>query len=212
MKIYCLSGLGVDKKAFQNLKVEGVELIHIDWIRPEKSESLEHYAKRLFDLSNLPQEYNLLGLSFGGMIATEFSKIRKPQKLYLISSMSTRKELRPLFKLIGFLRLHRIVPMSLLKRTNFITNYFFGVKTAEEIKLLRQILKETDPYFLKWALNAILNWKNTERPLATIIHGTSDKILPIEKNVDHIISGGGHFMIVSRAEEISGILKMKRDL
>lgn len=207
MKIYCLSGLGVDKKAFQNLKAEGLELVHIDWIKPQKSESLEHYAKRLFDLSDLPQEYNLLGLSFGGMIATEFSKIRKPKQLYLISTITSRAELRPIFKLIGLLRLHRIMPASILKRSNFITNYFFGVNTKEEIKLLRQILKETDPYFLKWALNAILNWKNTERPAATIIHGTHDKILPIGKNADHMISNGGHFMIVSKGKEISEILK-----
>jgi pimeloyl-ACP methyl ester carboxylesterase len=212
MKIYCLSGLGVDKKAFQNLKAEGIELIHIDWIRPEKSESLEHYAKRLFDLSNLPHEYNLLGLSFGGMIATEFSKIRKPKNLYLISTICTRAELRPIFKLIGFLRLHRIVPTSLLKSSNFITNYFFGVKTEEEKKLLKQILKETDSYFLRWALHAILTWKNTDKPSATSIHGTRDKILPIQKNTDYIISGGGHFMIVGRGKEISEILKMNNGL
>jgi len=212
LKIYCLSGLGVDKKAFQNLKVNGIEFIHIDWIHPEKSESLEQYAKRLFEKSSIDENYNLLGVSFGGMIAIEFAKIRKPTNLYLISTISTRKELRPIFKIAGALRLHRIVPMSLLKKTNFITRYFFGVKKKEEIELLRQILKETDSDFLKWALNAVLTWKNTENPEATIIHGSNDKILPIGKNVNYTISQGGHFMIVSNGAEISEILRVKNGL
>lgn len=46
MKLYCLSGLGVDKRAFQNINVKGVELVHINWIDPVSNELLALYDRK----------------------------------------------------------------------------------------------------------------------------------------------------------------------
>src|SRR5687768_3609149 len=45
--IYMFSGLGADSQAFQNLHLPGYKLVYVDWIPPQKSESLEHYASRI---------------------------------------------------------------------------------------------------------------------------------------------------------------------
>lgn len=92
MKLYCLSGLGVDKRAFQNFHPEGIELVHINWIDPKKNEALEVYAQRLFETVDPEQDYNLLGVSFGGMIASEFAKIRKPKRMFFVSTIIHPKD------------------------------------------------------------------------------------------------------------------------
>ncbi len=203
LKLYCLSGLGVDHRAFRNLQIEGVELVHIPWIDPQKNESLAHYAKRLFDSANLPESYHLMGVSFGGMLAQEFEKIRKPQTLFLVSTISSASELPGLFRLGGKLSVHKIIPTALLKHANSLTYYFFGAKQKEDKALLKEIMKDTDGSFLSWAMNAILKWKNDAPSSGIRIHGENDKILPQRKTPDVSIPNAGHFMIVTRGTEIS---------
>lgn len=127
MKLYCLSGLGVDERAFQNLDLPEFGLIHIPWIDPIPTETLEDYSKRLFQTFPIDQDYNVMGVSFGGMVAMEFAKIKKPRNLFLISTIHSRNELPVLFKIGGWMKLHKIIPSSLLTRSNFISYYFFGL-------------------------------------------------------------------------------------
>lgn len=207
MKLYCLSGLGVDKRAFNNINIKGVELIHIDWIKPLSKESLQSYSKRLFEIVNPEDGYNLIGVSFGGMVATEFTKLKRPNKLFLVSTINSSSELPWLFKFGAVLRFHKVIPSSLMRKSNFMTNYLFGVKQKEDKELLKQILNDTDPRFLKWAINAIAHWKNSDKPFGIKIHGNNDKILPLKTEADYVIEGGAHFMIVTRGEEISGVIE-----
>lgn len=207
MKLYCLSGLGVDERAFRNIEIENVELVHIAWIDPLKNETLEHYAKRLFEETKPENGYNLLGVSFGGMIAAEFAKIKKPNKLFLVSTINNSSELSLSFKIGMALRIYKLVPSKLLRKSNFITNYIFGVENESDKLLLKQILHDTDSKFLKWAINAIFNWNNSAKPTGITIHGTKDKIFPIHNDVNYKIKNGGHLMIINYAKEISEIIK-----
>jgi hypothetical protein len=207
VKLYCLSGLGVDKRAFSNIKAQGVELVHIDWIKPLPDESLTSYSKRLFEVVNPEDGYNLMGVSFGGMIASEFSKLKQPNKLFLVSTINSSSEMSTIFKLGSTLRLHKLIPVFIMTKSNFITNYLFGAYENNDKQLLKQILKDTDTSFLKWAINAITKWKNSEKTIGIKIHGSNDKILPLKTKANHIINGGGHFMIVSRGNEISDLIE-----
>ena len=99
------------------------------------------------------------------------------------------------------------MPSSLVLRGNSITNYLFGINTQDDKKLLSEILRDTDPTFFKWAINAITKWRNNVDPNGVVIHGSKDGILSKTNDVQHVIEGGGHFMIVNRAKEISKILE-----
>ena len=74
--------------------------------------------------------------------------------------------------------------------------------------MLRQIITDTSPVFLKWSINEILNWTNTQRPHNLFhIHGTKDKIFPCNRvKADIKIKNGGHFMVYDKADVISEIL------
>lgn len=207
--IYFISGLGADRRAFRKLIFpENFDCIYLDWIHPLPAETLEQYAHRISEPIDNSKPFFLIGLSFGGMIATEISKKLKPNHTFLISSVPVFYQLPWYYKVAGRLRLQKIVPLSLMKTGNSIGLKFLGAKTEDEKLLLKQLIEDSDPRFIKWALNSILNWRNTIRPNnLTHIHGTSDHILPMKNTiVDHLIKGGSHFMVYARADEIRKII------
>ncbi len=207
-KIYIFSGLGVDQRVFDNIDFGNFDVEFIDWIEPLKNESLDNYAKRIAQNLTVANP-TLIGLSFGGMIAVEISKIVQTKKVVLIASAKTKSELPEIYQLAGKLKINKLIPNKLLKKQNCITNWFFGLETKSDKQLLKRILKDTNPNFLSWAINEILNWKNEEEPSHCFhIHGNKDRIIPIHNiKADFVIENGGHFMTVNKAEEIERIIK-----
>lgn len=211
--VYFISGLGADRRAFRKLIFPpDFTLVHLDWIPAEPNESLENYAARLALSIDTSVPFYLVGLSFGGMLATEIAKKLNPIHTFLISSTPTFKELPWYYRMAGALNLEKLVPVSFLKKGNNLGLKFLGAKTRDERVLLRQLVIDSDPYFMKWALTCILNWRNTERPVnLTHIHGTTDNILPFRflAKPDFTIEGGGHFMVYANAGEIMEIITEK---
>ena len=97
---------------------------------------------------------------------------------------------------------------SLLWVVYWLINWFFGLETKKEKKLLKTILIDTDVKFLKWAINRVVYWRNKTVPDHIYhLHGTSDRIFPINfVEPDVTIEQGGHFMIMNRADKISQII------
>ncbi|AWA31065.1 alpha/beta hydrolase [Flavobacterium magnum] len=207
-KIYIFSGLGVDRRVFDNIDFGDLDIEFVEWIEPIKNENLENYAKRI-SKKIVSANPILVGLSFGGILAVEISKFLKPRKIILIASAKTRYELPKIYRVAGKMKLNKLLPSSMLKMQNFITNWFFGVETKDDKLLLNNVLIDTNPKFLRWAINEIVNWKNETYPENYIhLHGTKDQIIPIENvNVNFEIKNGGHFMTVNKPKEIETILK-----
>ena len=108
MKAYFISGLGADKKAFQKIKLpSGYESVYLDWIPPQKNESLGNYARRFSSLIKNDDAFILIGLSFGGMLASEIARLRRPMKTIIISSLASSNELPWYFKQAGKIGLHK---------------------------------------------------------------------------------------------------------
>jgi len=151
----------------------------------------------------------IVGLSFGGMVAIELAKILKVQKLILIASAKSDRELPVFFKIIGNLKLIHMIPNTLLKHHSILTDYFFGISSKDDSEMLKQILRDTDPKFLRWAVNEILNWGNKDTPANVIhIHGKKDRIIPIQNvRPTHMIENAGHFMTITHAKQIEILLK-----
>jgi len=210
MNTYFISGLGADKRIFSKLKLnENINMIHIDWISPNRNEPLASYAERLSNVIDVSQPFVLVGVSFGGMIAVEMAKLLNPATTIIISSTMLSTHLPALYRFAGKLGLLNFIPAKFLKSSNKLTqNYYFGTRSNSEKTLLSKIIKDTDPYFLKWAIGSILSWKNENRPERLYhIHGTNDKILYSKTaQPDFVIESGTHFMVYQNAEKISGII------
>jgi esterase/lipase len=206
--LYIFSGLGADERVFKLMDFNGFNPVFMKWENPISGETMESYAKRISTNITTPKP-NILGLSFGGLMAIEVAKQMETDKIVLIASAKTRSEIPFYYRTIGLLGLHKLLPTSVQKQSNFITNWLFGAKSDSDKKLLKQILKDTDPIFLRWAVDKVVSWKN-EIVLHNIfhIHGTSDKILPLKfVDCDIEIKNGGHLMTMDKAAEISKIIK-----
>lgn len=209
MKVYFISGLAADERAFKHIVLPPQhEIIHLRWIEPLKKESLSAYAVRLAEGINTNEKFSVIGLSFGGMIASEISQNFKPQQTILISSIPSPQHLPGYFKLAGVFRLHRIVPVSFIKRAAKIKR-LFTTETSEDKIMLRAMIKEADDKFISWALNAVLTWNNKVLPQNCIhLHGTHDTVLPKRfTKPTHVIRGAGHLMVMNHANRINEILK-----
>lgn len=206
--LYIFSGLGADKRVFQNMDFEGYNATFVDWILPIQNESIAEYAKRLVSQINHKQPI-LIGLSFGGIMAVEVSKIIEVEKVILIASAKNATEIPWYYKIAGKCRLYNMMPISLMKSANFVSFWFFGIGSKHEKKLLTTILKDTDDNFLKWAIIQITTWKNQFNPQNSYhIHGTSDRILPIRFIKSCIkVEQGGHFMTLNKAKHLTEIVR-----
>lgn len=207
MKLYAISGLGADKRVFNYLALD-CELIPIEWIAPEKNESIENYALRLSEVIDQSSEYGILGVSFGGLVAVEMSKKLHPALTILISSVQTRNELSPFYRAVGRLGLLKLLPARMFRPPKKITAYFLG---SSRPSVLNSILDDMDMHFTKWALTEFTRWENEERLNSVLsIGGSHDKLIsPVLDQQSVIIPGGEHFMIVDKAREISQIINRK---
>ncbi len=205
--IYLFSGLGADYRVFQNLELAGYRKVFIQWVDPEDGESIAHYAAKIRE--QVKEELPIfVGVSFGGMVALEVAKQIPVKKIVMISSAKTRAELDAKSSIFLRWRLYKILPASLLRKSNFWVYHLFGVRDPKDKLLLKEILADTDTRFLKWALDELLHWQNEQVPDQFIhIHGTDDHIIPYRNlHPDYSIEGGGHFMVLNRATEINKII------
>lgn len=206
--VYLISGLGADESIFQNLDFKNLKPVFIKWLVPQSNDTLKTYAIRLSAQIETTHPI-ILGVSFGGMIAIEIAKYIDCQQVIIISSAKTQYEIPLLYRFLGKLRFHRLIPIALFKQVNPITYWFFGMQTKTERNLLKTILENTDAIFLKWAIHAILTWQNKIIINKLIhIHGNQDRILPIKnlQKVDFEIENGGHLMIFNQATILNSLL------
>ena len=209
-ELYIFSGLGADERVFQLLDFSGFSTTFVKWIVPQDKETIEQYATRLLDQITTTKP-TLIGLSFGGLIAVEVAKQIDTEKVILIASAKTKNEIPFYYRFAGQLKIHRLLPTRLLKSSNFVTNWFFGTSSTFDKQLLKQILIESDPTFLKWAIDKVARWTNqTQTKNLFHIHGTSDRILPLSfLKCNYTIKNGGHLMTLNKADELNQILRQQ---
>jgi len=209
MNLYFISGLGADKRIFQNLVLPEVfKIYYIEWMAVSETESMESYCRRLSSQINQQEPYSLVGLSFGGVIAIELSKFLSPVQTVLISSYCFKKEVPWFYTLLGESGIYKILPPRMLLRPNNIAFRLFGAYKPEIKNLLKNIFEDTDPDFFEWAIRQMFSWDNHWEPPNLIrIHGTADKILPYKKIMKAIpVKDGEHLMVYSKSAIVSRIL------
>lgn len=201
--------MGADRTVFQELDLSFCEPVFLDWITPLKKESLKDYALRLAEGIKEP-DATIVGLSLGGMMATEIVKAHPAMKAIIVSSNRTSKEFPSYSKfLIRYIPLYKLVNKKIMMLIFPITAWMLGAKTKDQKQLLKGVIQRTDMSFVKWCIWALGNWEHEDvQPNVVHIHGTSDKLLPY-KNVhpDYTIDKGEHLMIRNRAKEVSELLR-----
>lgn len=206
-QIYCISGLAADHTLFANLVIPGYTLVPVPWVAYAPNDDMATYAPKMY-LSMNCQQPIIIGLSLGGMLATEIAKAFPIERAILVSSAKTKQELGYDSPLLRGVYSSDLIPERIMSSPDRIKLYMLGARTAEEKRILAAVMHRADPAFTKWAIGALLHWQNSDiPPNVTHLHGTADRVIrPSNVHPDYWIQGGSHIMILNRAAEISELI------
>ena len=207
-KVYFIAGLGADSRAFSFLNLHFCNPQFIQWVPPQMNETLPSYAEKLFAVIR-DEEAIIVGLSFGGMLATEIAKKHPATKVIIIASAKSYHEIPSYLRFWRHFPIYKFHSDQIKNSAGNVVLSILGAKGIEQKKLQLEIMKDSDPMFTRWAINAIVNWRNTTIPKNVVhIHGTADKLLPYRYvKADYTIRGGEHVMVMDRPQELSQLLK-----
>lgn len=209
--VYCLSGLGLSPAIFKHLTIDADAVHQLDWLPPQKKESLTDYARRIAAMIDpIPERLVLLGHSFGGVLVQEISKLIPTEHIIIISSIKAKRE-----KDIGMNFFMRIFPVNRLATQKMIVKSFkvwgpqHGYQTKEAQAVFLEAVARHSDYYFRWATSRIFEWEsyNVTTPI-THIHGTKDKTFSFKRLLAPVLAveGGTHFMVFNKAKLISQLI------
>ncbi|MFM9987722.1 alpha/beta hydrolase [Flavobacterium sp.] len=201
INVYFMPGLAASSTIFEKIKLpEEIFEIHLlDWIMPEKAETLKNYAERMSKFVKHNKAV-LIGVSFGGILVQEMAQFLELRKIIIISSVKSNKELPSRMKIARTTKAYKLIPTSLLSNVDALAKYAFGTMIKERLKMYKKYLTMSDKVYLDWAIEQVVCWERTIVDNNVIhIHGDNDSVFPVQNIKDFInVKAGTHIMIVNR--------------
>lgn len=207
--IYLIPGQGSDYRIFNNLKInKDYTTKHIYYTIPNEGANLKDFAVELSSQIDTNKRFILIGVSLGGMIATEMGDFLNPDKIILLSSAKCRDELPVRYKIQKKIKLHKLLSENLTKKGAQIVQPIVEPDRNKEKETFKSMLKDKDPVFLKRTVEMIVNWdKINYREDIIHIHGEKDRTIPIRNvTADYVVKNGSHMMTLTKGGEISDII------
>lgn len=211
---YLIPGIVADHRSFdyllKELPLSSVRFIR--WELPKAGDTLSSYARRIKAQQIDPYQDDtqpvFIGVSMGGIVAVELSRLFPGAPLALIASAKCRYELPPYYRWFRHASPRHWLPARLVQRTLVRLKHEETHQSLEAYRLFKDMLLATPPAFMRWAVDAILNWDQRDPPRDCLhIHGTADRLLPVQYIQDfYPIDGAEHFMIIEHAREIAAVL------
>lgn len=208
MIIYAIPGLGTNEKLFVNTIIKKHEVVVLKWPVTNENDTMMSYAKKFISQIDQSKPYCLLGVSFGGMICTELSKLIKPYKIFLISSSKTRAELPWFIKAIKCFSLYKLISEKYYRILAYHSKWFIGFGNSYKTEFCEMVNSMAKNYF-KNSIRMIINWNGKYFGENIIhIHGTHDRLLKYRcVKSNYVIKNGSHAMIFFNAPEINLIIE-----
>lgn len=183
-----------------HLPIETFEMHLLEWVLPNKNESLKEYAKRM--AKNIKHEnVVLVGVSFGGILVQEMKPFVNPKMVIIISSIKSNAELSRQMKVVKSTKAYKLIPTKLFQNIEFLAKFTYGTSVLKQkLKLYEKFLSVRDKSYLDWAIEQIINWNRTIIDNEIIhIHGDADEVFPIKyiRKAIHV-RGGTHIMILTK--------------
>lgn len=205
--LYFVPGLAANSKIFEHLSlsIDEYQLHFLEWKIPTSSEeSIQSYAKRM--CNDIRHENPvLIGVSFGGVIVQEMSKLINYEKIIIISSIKNNQELPKRLKLAKYSKAYRLFPAKIVSHIEEYEKYFLGDFLKKRAEIYKTYLSVRDAEYLHWAIYNVLHWQQSESLNNIVhIHGKEDSVFPI-KHIKNCISvnNGTHVMILMKSKTIS---------
>lgn len=191
---------------------------HIEWVDPHQNESLPAYSNRLSDgIVENGSQIVLIGHSMGGMIAQEIASQKNIALIILISSIRSKREIPPFFRMIRLLKLYHLFSKKQCIKTVKYWGKYHGFERVKDQEFFKSMVKRHSNHYLQWALKNLSAWRPPEPPINTKvyqIHGAKDRTFPIRHitDPDVILDLGGHLMLYHKSTQISDILNHELEI
>jgi hypothetical protein len=174
------------------------------------TESITEYALRVcMRIQDYQEDSVIIGMSLGGIISVEISKILAMKRVFLISTIKHPSEFPWQIKMLKSLPLEKVqIPAWLIRKSVKPVSWLLGVTDSLGRDHIQSMIDSASEEHIAWAQYAAANWDNRLIPDYYIhIHGTKDEIFPANYiRATHFIEGGNHYMIMERAKEIADII------
>jgi hypothetical protein len=208
MIIYAIPGFGTTAHLFSNLNIKRAELVILDWPLAESRDTMQSYAEKFLPQIDTTKPFCLLGVSFGGMLCGELSRLVKPQKTFLISSSKFRKELPWFIRIFRHIPLYKYISESRHRKLAYHGRWMIGFSKDHMPEFMAMVHSMNHNYF-RHCIHIIVNWNRSDPPDNVLhIHGSGDRlILYGGVKPHHTIKGGSHAMVVFKADEIIPIIE-----
>ncbi len=200
--IYFVPGLAADVSIFEYVKLPEDKYVckTLPWKIPQKKETLKAYAQRMCQEIE-HKDCILIGVSFGGVMVQEMSKIINPKMVVIVSSVKHRGELPRRMKFMQKTKMYKLLPTRIVSKIGNWEKLAVGDFAKKRAALYQKYLSVKDKVYLDWAIEKLLCWEQQEIPAKLVhIHGNKDIVFPI-RNIKNsiVVNGGTHVMIINRA-------------
>lgn len=205
--VYFVPGLAANGKIYERIQLDPSKYVchFLEWKIPRsKSESIQSYARRMCEEVK-QQNPILIGVSFGGIMVQEMSKIISAKKVIIISSIKTNVEYPKKIKFIAATKVYKLLPLHLLQNLDTYIFYVNRKNSKKKMAAYKRYLSIRNSTYLQWAIHNVLHWKQHHIMQNVMhIHGTSDGIFPSKRITNFTkIEGGTHTMILTKAKKIT---------
>jgi len=210
MDLYLIPGLGADHRLFGKLDLSGHTVHYLDWPPMPAGSTMKDYAAALALQVDTTRPHVLIGVSMGGMVAQELAALTKPVKVIIISSWKGPEEMPRQIRMLRGTHPERMLTPMILKQTLPLARWQMGIDSPEDVALFDQLITVHSIDQLKGQINACLSWSGPSEPVKGLvhIHGDKDRLMPIANVKEaHVISGGSHFMVFNKAQEVGDQVK-----
>lgn len=198
--IYLMPGMAANPRIFELINFpKNFQVISLSWVPPKKEESIQNYAKRMCERVKHPKPI-LIGVSMGGILVQEMAGFLDCEKVIIVSSVKSNKELPVHMKLAQLTNAHKLLPTQWINNIETLAIFVLGNGLKKRFELYDRYLSERDPYYLKWSIDVIVKWKRIEPKKNVIhIHGKSDTVFPIKNIISPYIEiSGDHAIILTQ--------------
>ncbi|TWU17884.1 Alpha/beta hydrolase family protein [Allorhodopirellula heiligendammensis] len=205
-----LSGLAADARIFTPQKIAFPQMHCPAWLEPERSETINDYARRLAE--TLDEGPCIIGgASFGGIVSLHLAEHTDARAVILIGSIKSPSQLpmyarcaRPFRFLIPFIPIRLLQFLARPIATRVVKRHApFAYGLACQFR-------DSNPAVFKWSLRRILDWSVAPTVSCPIfhLHGDRDWTLPLRyTDPDKIVKGGGHVISLTHPGEVNSYIK-----
>ena len=206
-----LGGVNPSAEVYRNIEplLEGSELI--EWGEAPRGSTIRDYAQELIRRYRIDANCDILGVSFGGVVAQEISNIVGARHCFVISSVASCKELSFTVRLFGRL------PCALCELFLLVVGVLARLPGMKKVAFARGARRFTGKHgrWFRWATSRVISWKLAKQDAVTKfirIHGNRDRTFPVSSiEVDYYVAGGGHLIIATHANELAKFIDKHRN-